>query len=182
MSIVEYGEVDYSALPVWRLADSAMLRLGVVQGDPALQWDDLVSASRLRDGTLIALDRGSRQVRAFSAEGDHLWTTGGEGEGPGEYRFPWAVTAVGDRRLAVTDAGTRRVTWIDHRGQLLGTTDLSFAEGQPVGGWGATETGVLVELRTGRREQRDRHQVAVFTSTFLVVDPDGEEPLELGAF
>ena len=45
-----------------------------------------VGASRLSDGRIVVAVQGSSQVKYFSPTGQHLRTTGREGDGPGEFR------------------------------------------------------------------------------------------------
>lgn len=43
------------------------------------------------DGNVYVLDRSAKRVVVFDAEGTHIRTMGGEGGGPGEMRFPFAL-------------------------------------------------------------------------------------------
>ncbi|MXW18441.1 MAG: hypothetical protein F4123_11585 [Gemmatimonadetes bacterium] len=50
------------------------------------QWFAQVGdAARMSDGSIVAVDRGSNQIRVYDADGRHLRTMGRQGEGPGEF-------------------------------------------------------------------------------------------------
>lgn len=48
-------------------------------------------------------DRISNSVRAFGPDGSHLGLVGGEGEGPGEFRWPESVAFGPEGRLYVAE-------------------------------------------------------------------------------
>lgn len=91
------------------IEDSASLCLGVVTGDPAQEFDRVVTPFLLPDGRLAVPLAGSREIRLFDAEGRHLATLGGEGEGPGTFsslNAAWTrgdtIEAFDDRLLRIT--------------------------------------------------------------------------------
>ncbi len=50
------------------------------------QWFAQVGdAARMSDGSIVAVDRGSNQIRVYDPDGQHLRTMGRQGEGPGEF-------------------------------------------------------------------------------------------------
>lgn len=61
------------------------------------------------DRNVYVLDRQAHHVRVFDADGAHLATLGGKGEGPGEFAFPEAIAVLPDGRLLVRDPGNMRV-------------------------------------------------------------------------
>jgi hypothetical protein len=75
----------------------------------------------------VVADVGSSQVRIFSPAGEFILSLGGEGEGPGEFKYvetlnPW----MGDS-IAVFDSSLGRVTLIDPSGGLR-TISLTGSE------------------------------------------------------
>lgn len=127
VTIVEYGALPGSAteFPIPTLPS---LQLGVVEGDPAQEFEFVSSATRLADGTVVIADAGASQLRAFGSDGDLLWTAGREGEGPGEYRNIGWVRAHGDS-LAVYDRSLGRLTVLGLDGVLIRTVNLRPAPG-----------------------------------------------------
>jgi len=69
----------------WTIGAEPLLRLGVVEGDPALQFEGVTGLARLDDGTVIVADGGAQEVRFFDSMGSPLTVIGGKGEGPGEF-------------------------------------------------------------------------------------------------
>lgn len=50
------------------------------------QWFARVGdAARMSDGSIVAVDRGTNQIRVYDPDGRHLRTMGRQGEGPGEF-------------------------------------------------------------------------------------------------
>ena len=50
------------------------------------QWfSRLGGVARMSDGSIVAVDRGSAQIRVYDPDGQHLRTMGRQGEGPGEF-------------------------------------------------------------------------------------------------
>jgi hypothetical protein len=88
------------------------MRIGVIEGDSTLQFDEVRHAASLSDGRVLVVDAGARQVLVYSPEGTRLAVHGGAGEGPGEFRaIESAWTAAGDT-VILYDSRSRRLTWI----------------------------------------------------------------------
>lgn len=97
----------------WRLTEEPLLTIGAAAGEPELQFSWIVGALRLAPDTIVVLDDESRELRYFDALGDHLFTVGGPGEGPGEFewagdlsRFAAGVQLKGgDKRIRFSSSG-----------------------------------------------------------------------------
>ena len=88
---------------------------------------------RLRDGRIVVPDGGSNELRFFDAEGNHLATGSGRGEGPGELERllridPW----VGDSILA-RNAPQQGIAVFDSEGNYGRT--FTMADDGPVPGF-----------------------------------------------
>lgn len=59
----------------------------VVEGDPAYLFEEVRALARDAEGLIYAADSGSRTVRVFDRRGAHVYSFGGRGEGPGEFRI-----------------------------------------------------------------------------------------------
>lgn len=69
----------------WRVTPEPLLSLGVVDDTPsAQQFHQIEGITRMSDGTVVVLNTGTGEVRAFDSGGSHLWSAGGLGPGPGE--------------------------------------------------------------------------------------------------
>ena len=108
----------------WRLTPEPLLTLGAVDTPLAQQFHEIRGVTRLRDGTIVVLNSGSGELRAFDHAGRHRWTAGGRGDGPGELRpqqdqRPLLHRHVGD--TMEVDVGWERIRFgpdgelVDHR-------------------------------------------------------------------
>lgn len=169
------GAGAWEGVEGWRLAGSPALDLGSVGGDPAGQLHDVQGAVRLSDGRVIVANSGSAELRFFDAEGRHLRSVGGEGDGPGEFQNLSALGRTVSDTLVTYDWRARRLSVFGPDGGFVEAHQL-----QAVGngiffatsvGW--LRNGVLV-ARTGQ----------VFTpasagglhrepTTFLMYGPEG---------
>lgn len=100
------GEVE-----VWNLTSDPLVQIGVVQGDEVYQLDEAVSSLRLSDGRIAVVNAGSAQLRLYDGRGRHLSSIGGDGDGPGEFRFPARVWRHGADSLRVWDARRRVLSY-----------------------------------------------------------------------
>jgi hypothetical protein len=101
-----------------------LLTLGAREGDPALQFAGIADAARLSDGTIVVADGRSSEVRFFARGGAVLSVSGGQGEGPGEFRaIERMVVSPGDT-VWVYDFALRRFTVLDERGVVQRVVSL----------------------------------------------------------
>ena len=98
----------------WRLTEQPLVRIGeAVAGEAEFQFSWIVGALRVAPDTIVVLDDESLELRFFDAQGDHLFTVGGPGEGPGELtsaghlsRFAGGVQLKGgDKRIRFSSTG-----------------------------------------------------------------------------
>ena len=113
----------------WVVSAEPLVSIGTTEGESTFQLFRVADATRLTDGKIVVANGGSLELLVFDAEGNHLASWGGEGEGPGEFARlnrvrPWA----GDSLIAA-DPGRGRVAIFDSQGThgrtagLLGQSD-----------------------------------------------------------
>ena len=69
------------------------------------QWfSSIPGAGRLSDGSIVAVDRATGEVRIYDETGGHLRSMGGMGEGPGEFDDPNELWVTAGDTLWVGDA------------------------------------------------------------------------------
>ncbi len=61
------------------------LVIGDDESDENQWFSRLGNVARMSDGSIVAVDRGSAQIRVYDPDGRHLRTMGTQGEGPGEF-------------------------------------------------------------------------------------------------
>ena len=130
--------------PAWSIGGGA-------DGSAELLFSRVQTAVRDAEGNLIVVDGASSQIRVFDDDGGHSWSSGREGEGPGE--FDWLVGAwpLEGGGIVAQDRGLRRLTQFGPSGSLRGTARLAMDDEllgrlRPSGPAGARSVLGLVEV------------------------------------
>lgn len=85
----------------------------------------------LRDGSIVLLNAGTRQMLVFSAEGAFRRAIGREGDGPGEFRSPaWLGRGNGDTTF-VWDDRLLRLSTFDASGDFLASRQVDDVGADP---------------------------------------------------
>jgi len=69
----------------WRVGPEATVSIGTAEGDPAYELFRVGGAMRLSDGRIVVANAGTGELRVYDANGIHLASWGGQGDGPGEF-------------------------------------------------------------------------------------------------
>lgn len=100
ITIVESFSPAWGDSARWRVYPEPLLDLAESgTGDPH-DFYFVRSIGRLSDGSLVVANRGSNEIRKFSADGRFLASAGGDGEGPGEFSNLQQIEPVGDSIIA----------------------------------------------------------------------------------
>lgn len=110
---VHAGGFVSQEVPVWRLSAAPTLSLGKLEGPPEETFGFVSGAVQMSDGTIAVVDLSSAEVIMFDAEGSHLRTVGGEGDGPTELRGPLLLPATDYDSLVVFGNGRISVVRTD---------------------------------------------------------------------
>jgi len=105
------------------------LTLGVEDGPPELVFGRIADATVDATGNVYILDSQFFQLRAFSAKGSFVASTGKRGEGPGEFIAPVSVAVSPSGSVFVLDQGANRIQrWALRKGvfQLAGSVKVPF--------------------------------------------------------
>lgn len=100
------------------------LRIGSVHGPPETLFAGVVGAVLLPDGRIAVGDGGSHAIRMFHTSGNHLWSLGREGSGPGEFRALRWVGECPDGSLMAVDGILRRASVLSVEGAVRRTIRL----------------------------------------------------------
>jgi len=84
----------------WRVDPEPVLDLAESGTGDGHNFYQVRNVSRLPDGGIVVVNRGSNEIRKFSADGSLVGAAGGHGEGPGEFANLQQVELVGDSLLA----------------------------------------------------------------------------------
>jgi hypothetical protein len=127
-------QVVESAAPVWNegsgwhLGEAPLLDIGRLDGPDETQFFQVSSGARLSDGSFVLGSFGSHDLRRFTADGEHLWTVGREGEGPGEFAGLTQLVAGPGDTLLTYDFRQRRISRF--------APDGTFVDARPLEGGG----------------------------------------------
>jgi hypothetical protein len=117
------------------LADSASVTFDLDQGRLGLDLSTFTQAALLDDGRLAVMCC-NQSVVVFGADGRHLATYGGRGDGPDQFQAASMRVLPGDTIL-VHDRARRRAVWIDPEGGVVRSvqfrTDLPYDLATPLG-------------------------------------------------
>lgn len=98
----------------WHVDPEPVFRLGDAGDDPSSSFFRVADVALLADGEVIVVDGGSAEVRRYDAGGRHLWSTGGRGEGPGEFGSPRYLGRRDDGAFLVWDRRLLRLSLIEN--------------------------------------------------------------------
>ena len=85
IQIVENPRPPTTSRLGWRIDPEPRLSIGVLEGDEPHMLFNVSDTTRLTDGRIVVVNRGTTELRVFNAFGTYLDTWGGKGEGPGEF-------------------------------------------------------------------------------------------------
>ena len=111
---------------IWQIEPEPALILGRFEEQTEQQFYQIRGAVRLSTGAVVVLDGASRELRAFSSDGTHLWTAGGPGDGPGELRNPGHIEKLPGDILQVQD-GVARIRY-GPAGSVIAHEQLAVAD------------------------------------------------------
>ncbi|MDE2762049.1 MAG: hypothetical protein OXQ94_11340 [Gemmatimonadota bacterium] len=124
------------------LADEPLVRVGLLDGPEEYLFGNVSGAVRLENGSVVVADEQSREVRMYDVGGRHVWTSGREGEGPGEYRGLWLLRGCPGAAVTTFDWQLDRITELDSAGGVVDTR--LFGEAGPYGAPACSPRGDMV--------------------------------------
>ncbi len=136
---------------VLTLAKEPVLSVGGAQAIGKHILYEVTGAARLGDGSVVVAVSGEHEIRRFGPGGEHMWTAGREGEGPGEFRRVRLLRAcTTEDRILAYDSGMGRVSVFDGSGALKTDYRLTF-QGSRAYTVTCTPDAVLVVTGWGER-------------------------------
>lgn len=99
---------DPESEPSWTLEEE--LRIGSFDEAGPATFGQLRGLTVTEDGHIVVLEALAQELRVFGADGEHLATYGGKGEGPGELQGAWGLMRDGDDQIWVPDQQNARMS------------------------------------------------------------------------
>lgn len=130
VQIVESTAPLWEEASGWSIAPRPIVSIGAVDGPEEYLFDRIRGVLRLPDGRIVVVNGGSAEIRFFASDGTYLSSTGGSGDGPGEFRGVLSAALVGDS-LLVYDGGLNRLSVLNLDGEFLTSRQLA-SNGDPV--------------------------------------------------
>ncbi len=131
-------------MPDLTLADEPQVRVGMLDGPTEYLFSTIEGGVRLEDGSIVLADEQTYEIRMFDARGRHVWTSGRQGEGPGEYGGVRLLRGCPGTAITVFDWSLDRITRLDRDGNVIDTRALAGTGVQPYGSPACSPTGDLV--------------------------------------
>lgn len=107
---------DSSVGGAWRLEEG--LRIGQAEGTDPRVFGRVNAVALGPEGRIFVAEGFTHQLRAFGPDGGHLWSSGREGEGPGEFRMISGIAPRPGGELWVMDPHNQRLTVLDTAGAV----------------------------------------------------------------
>ncbi len=150
--------------PTWTLVEE--LRVGSLDGTGPDAFGLLKGLVALEGGGFAVLDSQAQELRVFGADGTHVATHGGKGQGPGEFVDANGLMLGPNGRLWVPDARNGRMSVLDPEDGFI--ESFPFADGN----YGWVWNGAMVGGRHIYRPWGDgtRRRIRVYDLTMTLVD------------
>ncbi|MDE2720243.1 hypothetical protein [Candidatus Palauibacter polyketidifaciens] len=183
VTIVENQRPPLDSRLGWRVGLEATVSIGTAEGDPAYELFRVGGAMRLSDGRIVVANAGTGELRVYDANGVHLASWGGQGDGPGEFGAmapsglePWP----GDSLMA-RDPFSGRIS--------IFSTDGTFGRAlRPEGGYRSvvgplTDGSVFAAtLTTFERGEPGTSEIIRPDVEYGILQADGSVQRDLGAY
>ncbi len=146
--------------------------IGEDEDDDRHWFSSVRGAGRLSDGSIVAADRASAEVRIYDETGEYLRSMGRYGEGPGEFKSPFQLWIDAGDMLWIGDYSPWGYNLFTPQGEFVRQVNLT-----PVFPNASTNGGVLDNGHTvNSRSLSARRENFTEADTLIVQlhDPDGK--------
>ncbi|MDE2826690.1 MAG: hypothetical protein OXL40_05175 [Bacteroidota bacterium] len=152
-------------------SEKPVLIIGDNEEDDNQWFSSIRGMGRLSDGSVVAVDRASAEVRIFDASGRHLRSMGQRGEGPGEFTDAFILWVTAGDTLWVGNSYPWSYTVFTAQGQFVRRIRLEPVYPNPSDAGGVLENGYTVNAR--RTFNRDPDFGFPDTLIVEIHDPEG---------
>lgn len=129
--------------------------IGALQGDPREIFSSVSGLAADDEGRILAIDRDTKELRFYAADGTFLTAVGRDGKGPGEYTAPNGLELLPSDSLLVVDQEGARYTVLGPDGGFGRTIQRQL----PFYGWvfrgGVDDERVYEQFQVGHGEEAE---------------------------
>lgn len=119
IEVVNSGNSVWNSRTGWRLEEDLRLGTGARRGSEDEEFGNIQAVTSDSRGNVYILDSFLEGIQVFDSAGEFSHTIGGEGEGPGEFLAPRALSIGKGDTLVVLDDGNARYSVFDETGEFL---------------------------------------------------------------
>ncbi|MDX1394033.1 MAG: hypothetical protein R3195_06575 [Gemmatimonadota bacterium] len=153
-----------------------------MQGPPGHELHGVTGAHLYEDGSLVVANGGSYELRFFDGTGGFLHSSGGSGDGPGEYRQIVLLRSFARDSLFVYDGRQARATILSHDGRLARSFGMPPAAGFVVVEDVFPDGRSVASVVTGFRSDQTHTGVHRPNVRLVELDREGTVVRDLGEF
>ena len=119
--IVENANPPEGSRLDWRLGPEPLATIGKVEGEEPYLFTRIFGATMLSDGRIVIGDDGTKELRVFDRQGNHLETWAGEGQGPGEFGAGqlWGLSPLPGDSIIILQYGFAQLSVYGPDGEFL---------------------------------------------------------------
>lgn len=137
------------------ISEEPVLVIGADEEDESQWFSSIRGMGRLSDGSVVAIDRSSAEVRIYDETGRHLRSMGQYGEGPGEFSNPFILWVTAGDTLWVGDYFPWRYNVFTADGDFVRQVNLTSGFVNNPDGGGVLDNGYSVNPRSQRANRAD---------------------------
>jgi len=117
--VVDNHAPTWTGAQGWRVPSEPRLEIGEQSGDAAELFSNVAGVVLASGDRIVVADGASGTIRLFSLDGATIGTTGGLGEGPGEYNSLAHVGLASEDTIIALDPVLQRVSVLEPNGEFV---------------------------------------------------------------
>lgn len=185
ITIAESDQPIWGEGQEWHLSETPELEIGLVDGPEEYQLFQVLSVTRLDNGTIVVANSGSHEIRFYDSHGRFITQVGRQGDGPGEFQQLHRVGTTAGDTVVAWDPQLKRLTYFAPDGELVRVVSPGpitgvfpevrglFSDGSVILTNGFQPHAVLA---AGNRVQRDSTIYLYFDPSGTLIDTVGRYP------
>ncbi|GMV06370.1 MAG: hypothetical protein AMXMBFR53_26460 [Gemmatimonadota bacterium] len=176
VQIIESMEPLWASGEGWSVDSLPLMDLAKGRSGPEYEFFQVRDAARLDDGRVAVANYGTSEVRVYGSDGRFHLSSGGAGQGPGEFQRLTSVQPYRGDSLVAFDYWAKRVTLLDSAGAVARVTSLFGQEGSLTDLYALSEgqfllqTAAITEMANAQGRMRVPAPLVLLAADGTVVD------------